>query len=160
MKCRHCVNDAICEQQGSHLCKQHAYSRVCPNCKKEYQPVLGKRDPRDNRCIQDIYPNATNEEREQLTRLGICSDKCWDKYLGISPKGVDDSDTFTNDRPEDPRINPNDIATGPQAKEHFTPEEDEYYSKGRHLNGGSFDEEPTPDDQCGGCHKPISHCTC
>jgi len=53
---------------------------VCPQCNKEYEPVLGSRDMNDDRSIQEIYPNATAIEREQLI-TGLCSDKCWDNYL-------------------------------------------------------------------------------
>jgi hypothetical protein len=56
----------------------------CPQCGKEYEPVL-KREIGDNRCIQDIFPTARPWEREQLVS-GICSDECWDKFLG-KPEG-------------------------------------------------------------------------
>ena len=79
-----------------------APTRVCPQCKATYTPVLGERDPNDNRCIQDIYPNASPIEREQL-QTGICSDECWDKFLGV---GVS--------KPRHAEV---------------TPEEEEYYSQ-------------------------------
>ena len=53
----------------------------CPNCKKIYVPSL-ERPMGDNRCIQDIYPDSQPWEREQLLS-GICSDKCWDEYIGV-----------------------------------------------------------------------------
>jgi len=53
---------------------------ICPNCKKEYIPSLGKR--KTNKLIQVEFPNAEPWEREQLL-TGICSDKCWDEYLGV-----------------------------------------------------------------------------
>jgi hypothetical protein len=56
---------------------------ICPNCKKEYEPILGKR--RTSQLIQDEFPDATPEQREQL-QTGICSDKCWDEWLGINDK--------------------------------------------------------------------------
>jgi hypothetical protein len=31
--------------------------------------------------IQTVWPNATAIQREQL-QTGICSDKCWDQFLG------------------------------------------------------------------------------
>jgi len=52
---------------------------VCPHCQKHYIPKLGQR--RTNRLIQEEFPNATAEEREQLVS-GICSDKCWDEMFG------------------------------------------------------------------------------
>ena len=55
--------------------------RTCENCKREYIPVLGERDP--NRPIQEQFPDAEPWEREQLSVLGFCSDECFDKYLGV-----------------------------------------------------------------------------
>ena len=52
---------------------------ICPNCKKEYKPVLERKG---NELIQVTYPNASKEEREQLIS-GICSDKCWVEFLGV-----------------------------------------------------------------------------
>ena len=52
---------------------------LCPNCKKEYKPKLERKT---NKLIQEEYPNATREEREQLIS-GLCSDKCWNEYLGL-----------------------------------------------------------------------------
>lgn len=52
---------------------------VCPNCKKEYQTKLERKT---NKLVQEEFPNATAEEREQLIS-GICSTKCWNKYLGF-----------------------------------------------------------------------------
>ena len=66
---------------------------ICPNCKKEYKPVLQRPDG-DNRCIQDIYPKSTPTEREQLVS-GICSDKCWDEFLGL------EEDDFDGDKGSD-----------------------------------------------------------
>lgn len=54
---------------------------ICPCCGKRYKPVLNKRPEDDHRNIQKIFPNATAEEREQLL-TGLCSTKCWNKYLG------------------------------------------------------------------------------
>ena len=50
----------------------------CPNCKKIYEPVL---DRKTDKLIQNEFPDSTLEQREQLIS-GICSDKCWDEYLG------------------------------------------------------------------------------
>lgn len=59
---------------------------ICPQCKVHYIPVLGERPEGDNRCIQNIFPESTPEQREQLI-TGLCSTKCWNKYLGVK---VDD----------------------------------------------------------------------
>lgn len=50
----------------------------CPNCNKEYEPVLIRNDCRP---IQLQFPNEPSWKREQLIS-GICSDKCWDEFLG------------------------------------------------------------------------------
>lgn len=52
----------------------------CPNCGKEYETELNKPEG-DDRCIQDIFPNEPAWKREQLL-TGLCSDKCWNEYLG------------------------------------------------------------------------------
>jgi hypothetical protein len=56
--------------------------RKCPNCNKEYETEL-ERPPLDTRSIQEIFPNSKPYQREQLI-TGICSDKCWNEYLGIT----------------------------------------------------------------------------
>ena len=53
----------------------------CPNCKKVYEPELGERK-RPELLIQQEFPDAKGYQREQLI-TGICSDKCWDEYLGF-----------------------------------------------------------------------------
>lgn len=64
---------------------------TCPNCKKEYAPDLTKRPDfaarnaqwqTEGNLIQTVWPEATAIQREQL-QTGICSDRCWDEYLGI-----------------------------------------------------------------------------
>lgn len=52
---------------------------ICPNCRRIYKPKLIRNHPEI--VIQEEYPEATPEEREQLIS-GICSKKCWDEYLG------------------------------------------------------------------------------
>ena len=52
---------------------------TCPNCYKVYEPVLKRID---DKPIQEQYPNAPKWQREQLIS-GICSDKCWNEFLGI-----------------------------------------------------------------------------
>ena len=52
---------------------------VCPNCKKEYKPILERKT---NKLIQEEHPTATKEEREQLIS-GLCSNKCWKEFLGL-----------------------------------------------------------------------------
>lgn len=47
---------------------------ICPTCEKHYKPVLGDRDP--DRIIQEQFPEATPEQREQLI-TGICSNACY-----------------------------------------------------------------------------------
>lgn len=52
--------------------------KKCPNCGKIYKTTLNR--PKDDlRTIQQIHPNSTKTEREQLI-TGICSDKCWKEY--------------------------------------------------------------------------------
>lgn len=55
---------------------------TCPNCGKVYSTDL---DPPDNdpRLIQQIFPEAEPWQREQL-QTGLCSDKCFDEYLGVT----------------------------------------------------------------------------
>ena len=53
---------------------------VCPECKKQYPPVLGERPEGDKRPIQFIFPDATIEQREQLIS-GLCSNRCWKEHL-------------------------------------------------------------------------------
>ena len=36
----------------------------------------------EGELIQDSYPNATKEEREQLIS-GLCSNECWEEFLGL-----------------------------------------------------------------------------
>lgn len=55
-------------------------SVTCPQCLKNYFPILGER--KTNMCIQDEFPRAKPYEREQLI-TGLCSDACWNKYLGV-----------------------------------------------------------------------------
>lgn len=54
---------------------------ICPNCGKHYTPDLPIPPASDNRRIQEIYPHTQPYQREQLL-TGICSDKCWDEFLG------------------------------------------------------------------------------
>lgn len=56
--------------------------RTCPNCKKVYETVLDRPEG-DNRPIQQIFPDAPSWQREQLIS-GICSNECWDEFLGIA----------------------------------------------------------------------------
>jgi len=64
---------------------------LCPNCNKEYDPDLLAREDFDDKFhewkfnrtpIQIIWPDATPIQREQL-QTGICSDECWNKWLGV-----------------------------------------------------------------------------
>ena len=51
----------------------------CPNCKRQYKPILERKT---SHPIQHEHPTATKEEREQLIS-GLCSNKCWNKFLGF-----------------------------------------------------------------------------
>ena len=53
---------------------------ICPECNGHFKPELGER-MQPEACIQDEFPNATAMQREQLL-TGLCSDKCWNKFLG------------------------------------------------------------------------------
>lgn len=59
-------------------------SVTCPNCKRQYFPVLGERK-RPDLCVQAEFPGAKPYQREQLI-TGLCSDKCFVEYLGIGPE--------------------------------------------------------------------------
>lgn len=59
--------------------------KQCPNCRKYYEPVLERID---DRPIQEQYPNSKVWEREQLI-TGLCSDKCWDEFLGVDEEEVE-----------------------------------------------------------------------
>ena len=52
----------------------------CPNCKREYTPELKRKD---GELIQNTYPDATKEQREQLIS-GLCIDNCWKEFLGLN----------------------------------------------------------------------------
>ena len=54
---------------------------ICPNCHKEYKPVLGER--KTDKLIQREFPKAEAWQREQLI-TGICSDTCWKEFLGVN----------------------------------------------------------------------------
>jgi hypothetical protein len=60
--------------------RTHDGLTVCPECGKAYWPDLGDRDPAA--CIQDQFPKATQEQREQLVS-GLCSTVCFGSYLGF-----------------------------------------------------------------------------
>ena len=57
---------------------------ICPNCKKEYTPELVRKST--TLLIQQEFPHAKSYQREQLIS-GICSDECWDDFLGVGEKG-------------------------------------------------------------------------
>lgn len=56
---------------------------TCPNCRKNYETELDAK-PRNKRTkpIQNLFPDAEPYQLEQCI-TGICSDKCYDQYLGI-----------------------------------------------------------------------------
>lgn len=53
---------------------------ICPNCGKHYETTLKRQHP--SIPVQNEFPQSTPIEREQLI-TGICSDKCWNEFLGI-----------------------------------------------------------------------------
>lgn len=63
---------------------------ICPNCQKHYTPfieatpfrALGGQERDPDQHIQDQYPKLKPYQREQLIS-GICSDACWDEFLGV-----------------------------------------------------------------------------
>jgi hypothetical protein len=58
---------------------------TCPNCGKSnyIQVTYGKFQAwQHGEHIQYVWPEWTPEQRERL-QSGICSDECWDKYLGV-----------------------------------------------------------------------------
>ena len=64
----------------------------CPSCGKVYTPDLCKQEDFDEKfekwkydgeLIQNVWPDAAPFQREQL-QTGICSDECWDKFLGVN----------------------------------------------------------------------------
>ena len=55
--------------------------KECPNCGKRYIPDLDRGG--DPRPIQQIFPDAEPYQREQLV-TGLCTDRCWDEYLGVT----------------------------------------------------------------------------
>ena len=62
----------------------HEQSVECPQCHKVYQPDLSQRSDFYDRLqeydagglIQNVWPEATKAQREQLM-LGLCSDQCF-----------------------------------------------------------------------------------
>ena len=91
----------------------------CPNCKRDYRPVLIGKDPMGYRrfqmgdLVQVAFPKAKASEREQLV-TGLCSDECSYHYLGPEPDGDDDPgavDRFGDPIPEARASFPNDSST-------------------------------------------------
>lgn len=64
---------------------------VCPECGRHYEPELKPRPPRDNRCIQEVYPLSRSYQREQLLS-GLCCDECFLSFVGIGVVVMDDPD--------------------------------------------------------------------
>lgn len=73
------------------LLENNMHRTRCPNCGNHYTPDLAKRPDfmikhgqwkARGELIQNVWPEATTIQREQL-QTGICSDKCWDEYLGV-----------------------------------------------------------------------------
>ena len=55
-----------------------SYETTVPELSKVYDTIL---DRFNDRPIQEQFPNSKPWEREQLI-TGICSDKCWNEFLG------------------------------------------------------------------------------
>ena len=49
--------------------------KTCPQCKKVYKPAFSSRE-------EAAANGGTAIQREQH-QTGICSDECWDAFLGI-----------------------------------------------------------------------------
>jgi hypothetical protein len=81
---------------------------ICPQCERHYTPELGERQMAKNpgKCIQDIYPNAKPYQREQLV-TGLCSDACWDNYLGAQCR--EDEVIISRQAPRPPIVTPEDF---------------------------------------------------
>ena len=64
------------------------YTMVCPHCERTYVPDLAaapdfqdrKRRYNSGELAQDVWPEATLEQREQIIS-GVCSDRCWDELF-------------------------------------------------------------------------------
>ena len=56
---------------------------TCPQCKKVYETELDA-PPMNERItpIKNMFPDAEPYQLEQHV-LGLCSDECWDNYLGV-----------------------------------------------------------------------------
>jgi hypothetical protein len=70
-------------------------TRQCPQCFEFYTTELEPKPEGDTRMIQDIYPDAEPYQTEQLMALGICSDRCFDRYIsGERPEYTYDNHRF------------------------------------------------------------------
>jgi hypothetical protein len=69
--------------------------QTCPNCGKIYDTELERID---DRSIQEQYPNEPSWKREQLIS-GLCSNECWNEYLGVPSKELADD---MDDEEEEP----------------------------------------------------------
>ncbi len=76
-------------------------TRQCPQCRKIYLPELindadGIKRWQEGELIQNVWPSATTIQREQL-KTGLCSDKCWDLFLGVEDDGREYEDDYSPD---------------------------------------------------------------
>jgi hypothetical protein len=70
------------------------HNKRCPSCGRVYTPDLVDTPDFGTRyqmwaggvLIQRVWPEATAIQREQL-KTGICSDECWDEFLGVVDDG-------------------------------------------------------------------------
>ncbi len=59
-------------------------NKECPCCHEEYEPILDRQHPEV--LIQEEFPEAPAWQREQHIS-GLCSDSCWNRFLGIDFNG-------------------------------------------------------------------------
>ena len=54
--------------------QQYMTNKTCPNCKKNYVPDYSYDDAKDGTIFKEQHIS------------GICSDGCWDEFLGLKHK--------------------------------------------------------------------------
>jgi len=77
---------------------------VCPQCGRTYRPALKGRpgfwtsftEWSHGKLIQDAFPSATDEEREQLM-TGVCSSACFAAMMAPCEEEEDDDDALSDD---------------------------------------------------------------
>lgn len=66
----------------------------CPQCRRQYPLPFGPR-PNNGKAIQVQFPRATPAQREMYL-TGLCSDACWDAFLGIPPGPCQDDGGYSS----------------------------------------------------------------